>query len=185
MALATKCPHCNTIFRVAADQLKLRGGIVRCGTCKEVFDGNAALVDPAAALPFLPSAPASLASAVHDEPIYSLDFDTSFDPFGILPDAAQIEEDAEKIELDLDIGDELPVSAPAPVTGVETEAAPEPEPLPLPMAPFKRRQIDEAPAFATYLRSSRPQVEADETVQAPVTVAAIAAPVEPEQESAA
>ena len=47
MALATKCPHCNTIFRVAADQLKLRGGIVRCGTCSEVFDGNAALVAPA------------------------------------------------------------------------------------------------------------------------------------------
>jgi predicted Zn finger-like uncharacterized protein len=48
MALATKCPHCNTIFRVAADQLKLRGGIVRCGACHEVFDGNAALVEPAA-----------------------------------------------------------------------------------------------------------------------------------------
>ncbi|MGZ8304601.1 MAG: zinc-ribbon domain-containing protein, partial [Telluria sp.] len=45
MALATRCPHCNTIFRVAADQLKLRGGIVRCGACKEVFDGNAMLVD--------------------------------------------------------------------------------------------------------------------------------------------
>jgi predicted Zn finger-like uncharacterized protein len=48
MALATKCPHCNTIFRVAADQLKLRGGIVRCGSCQEIFDGNAALLDPAA-----------------------------------------------------------------------------------------------------------------------------------------
>ncbi len=48
MALATRCPHCNTIFRVAADQLKLRGGIVRCGSCREVFDGSAALVDPAA-----------------------------------------------------------------------------------------------------------------------------------------
>ncbi|MFZ4873522.1 DUF3426 domain-containing protein [Janthinobacterium sp. Mn2066] len=174
MALATKCPHCNTIFRVAADQLKLRGGIVRCGTCKEVFDGNAALVDPAAALPFLPSAPTFLAPAapvVHEEPIYSLDFDTSFDPFGILPDAAQIEDEAEKIELDLDIGDDLPVSQPAPVAELKAEAAPEPEPLPVPMAPFKRRQVDEAPAFATYLRSSRPQVEADE---------AIAPPAEPE-----
>src|SRR5450830_250904 len=170
MALATKCPHCNTIFRVAADQLKLRGGIVRCGTCKEVFDGNAALVDPAAALPFLPSAPTSQAPAapvVHEEPIYSLDFDTSFDPFGILPDAAQIEDEGEKIELDLDIGDELPVSEPAPVAVVKAEAAPEPELLPVPMAPFKRRQIDEAPAFATYLRSSRAQVEADEAVAAP------------------
>jgi predicted Zn finger-like uncharacterized protein len=48
MALATKCPHCNTVFRVAADQLKLRGGIVRCGSCKEVFDGNAFLLDPLA-----------------------------------------------------------------------------------------------------------------------------------------
>jgi len=45
MALATQCPNCNTTFRVAADQLKLRGGIVRCGTCSQVFDGNAALVD--------------------------------------------------------------------------------------------------------------------------------------------
>jgi predicted Zn finger-like uncharacterized protein len=45
MALATRCPHCQTTFRVAADQLKLRGGIVRCGTCQQVFDGNASLVD--------------------------------------------------------------------------------------------------------------------------------------------
>jgi predicted Zn finger-like uncharacterized protein len=45
MALATQCPHCNTTFRVASDQLKLRGGIVRCGACHEVFDGNATLVD--------------------------------------------------------------------------------------------------------------------------------------------
>lgn len=45
MALATRCPHCKTTFRVASDQLKLRGGIVRCGTCSQVFDGNASLVD--------------------------------------------------------------------------------------------------------------------------------------------
>lgn len=65
MALATKCPHCNTIFRVAHDQLKLRGGIVRCGACNEVFDGNAALVDPAPKQPVIidlpEAAPAALA----------------------------------------------------------------------------------------------------------------------------
>ncbi|WP_425253435.1 DUF3426 domain-containing protein [Janthinobacterium sp. NFX145] len=182
MALATKCPHCNTIFRVAADQLKLRGGIVRCGTCREVFDGNAALVDPAAASPFLTSAPgtaaplptdypldASLPSATDDEPIYSLDFDTSFDPFGILPETAQLkddEDDGEHIELDLDVAlpEEVPAAAPLDIpldrpepeaTPVEApEALPEP-PLPQPMAPFKRRQVDDAPAFATYLRDSR------------------------------
>jgi predicted Zn finger-like uncharacterized protein len=45
MALATRCPHCDTTFRVASDQLKLRGGIVRCGACSEVFDGNTALIE--------------------------------------------------------------------------------------------------------------------------------------------
>src|SRR6185437_8323284 len=39
MALATQCPHCHTTFRVAHDQLKLRGGLVRCGSCKEIFNG--------------------------------------------------------------------------------------------------------------------------------------------------
>lgn len=191
MALATKCPHCNTIFRVAADQLKLRGGIVRCGTCREVFDGNAALVDPAAASPFLTSGPGaaaapsiphpaedSLPSAADDEPIYSLDFDTSFDPFGILPETAQLKDDEgddEAIELDLDVAlpgeglDDAPVAEPAEVSldvpdEMPARAATElPEaPLPQPMAPFRRRQVDEAPAFATYLRDSRrePSLEA-------------------------
>jgi len=45
MALATQCPHCLTIFRVAGDQLKLRGGLVRCGSCREVFNGNEYLVE--------------------------------------------------------------------------------------------------------------------------------------------
>lgn len=50
MALATQCPHCGTAFRVAHDQLKLRGGLVRCGACKEIFNGIEHLlhVDPAA-----------------------------------------------------------------------------------------------------------------------------------------
>src|SRR6476661_6947099 len=57
MALATKCPHCKTTFRVASDQLKLRGGIVRCGTCTQVFDGNASLVDLEALAPKPPPVP--------------------------------------------------------------------------------------------------------------------------------
>lgn len=39
MALATQCPHCGTTFRVAHDQLKLRAGLVRCGACKQIFNG--------------------------------------------------------------------------------------------------------------------------------------------------
>jgi len=51
MALATQCPHCQTTFRVANDQLKLRGGLVRCGSCREVFNGIEHLVRPEAAAP--------------------------------------------------------------------------------------------------------------------------------------
>jgi predicted Zn finger-like uncharacterized protein len=53
MALATKCPKCGSTFRVVADQLKLRGGLVRCGQCRTVFDaiGSLAYVDEAALTP--------------------------------------------------------------------------------------------------------------------------------------
>lgn len=84
MALATQCPHCHTTFRVAADQLKLRGGIVRCGSCQRIFDGNAHLIDldkPAAPAPSAPE-PVEENDAL---PVYTLDFDHTFDPLGILP----------------------------------------------------------------------------------------------------
>ncbi len=38
MALATRCPNCSALFRVSADQLKIRGGMVRCGSCRHVFN---------------------------------------------------------------------------------------------------------------------------------------------------
>ncbi|MGZ3254381.1 MAG: DUF3426 domain-containing protein [Burkholderiaceae bacterium] len=46
MALATQCPHCHTTFRVAHDQLKLRAGLVRCGSCKQIFNGIEHLLRP-------------------------------------------------------------------------------------------------------------------------------------------
>lgn len=46
MALATQCPHCHTTFRVAQDQLKLRAGLVRCGHCKQIFNGIEHLLPP-------------------------------------------------------------------------------------------------------------------------------------------
>ena len=106
MALATQCPHCQTRFRVASDQLKLRGGIVRCGACQRIFDGSAHLIDLEAARPASPdtppetppvaeaplpspeSAPPSQEEPRVDfasQPVYTLDFDSSFDPLGILP----------------------------------------------------------------------------------------------------
>jgi predicted Zn finger-like uncharacterized protein len=46
MALATQCPHCHTTFKVAHDQLKLRAGLVRCGACKQIFNGIENLLRP-------------------------------------------------------------------------------------------------------------------------------------------
>jgi predicted Zn finger-like uncharacterized protein len=46
MALATQCPYCHTTFRVAHDQLKLRAGLVRCGACKQIFNGIENLLRP-------------------------------------------------------------------------------------------------------------------------------------------
>ena len=48
MALATRCPHCNTTFRVVEDQLKLYSGIVRCGVCHEIFNATDYIVDDSA-----------------------------------------------------------------------------------------------------------------------------------------
>jgi predicted Zn finger-like uncharacterized protein len=35
----TRCPGCRTVFRVTEQQLAMRGGQVRCGHCRTVFDG--------------------------------------------------------------------------------------------------------------------------------------------------
>ena len=56
----TRCPGCSTIFRVTPQQLALRGGQVRCGHCRTVFDGNAHLIS-------LAPTPRTAADAEHDE----------------------------------------------------------------------------------------------------------------------
>lgn len=42
---ATRCPHCQTAFRVTQAQLALRAGQVRCGVCRHSFDGVAQRFD--------------------------------------------------------------------------------------------------------------------------------------------
>lgn len=46
MPLATRCPHCETVFRIQPEHLKLHGGLARCGHCQQVFDAAHSLVDP-------------------------------------------------------------------------------------------------------------------------------------------
>jgi len=68
MALATRCPNCQVLFRVVADQLKLRGGLVRCGACRHVFDAIGSLTyieDGAAGAPEQPAAKKAAPPTLH------------------------------------------------------------------------------------------------------------------------
>jgi len=38
--LLTRCPHCDTRFRVTDEQLGIAKGKVRCGSCMDVFNAR-------------------------------------------------------------------------------------------------------------------------------------------------
>ncbi|WP_455284017.1 zinc-ribbon and DUF3426 domain-containing protein [Cupriavidus necator] len=65
--LVTRCPACRTAFRLVADQLRLRQGLVRCGHCETVFDAREHLIEiplPAgSAAPSAATTPAARATA--------------------------------------------------------------------------------------------------------------------------
>jgi len=101
--LVTRCPACRTAFRLVADQLRLRQGLVRCGHCETVFDAREHLIEvpvpgapaaarapqpspgPAAAQPAAPaeaesearpaSSASSASSATHFDPGYDPGYD--------------------------------------------------------------------------------------------------------------
>lgn len=54
--MVTTCPHCATSFNVAPEVLLSRNGRVRCGQCKQIFDGllHMATPDPVAPPPVPP-----------------------------------------------------------------------------------------------------------------------------------
>jgi len=39
MAMVTRCPACDTVFRITPPELQAHEGMVRCGRCLTVFDG--------------------------------------------------------------------------------------------------------------------------------------------------
>ena len=45
MSLITRCPACETLFKVVPDQLRISEGWVRCGQCDEVFDASLHLLE--------------------------------------------------------------------------------------------------------------------------------------------
>lgn len=47
MSLITRCPACQTTFRVVPDQLRMSEGWARCGQCAEIFDAASSLQEDA------------------------------------------------------------------------------------------------------------------------------------------
>ncbi|OLL29895.1 hypothetical protein BTH42_20885 [Burkholderia sp. SRS-W-2-2016] len=77
MLLATRCPFCETVFRLQPAQLAQRRGLVRCGHCQEVFDASSSLFDVSeggdfsTAKPVAASAVEALAGAQQPSPDFS------------------------------------------------------------------------------------------------------------------
>ena len=64
MLLATRCPFCETVFRLQPAQLALRRGLVRCGQCHEVFDASSSLFDVSEGGDFSTARQVSAAAAI-------------------------------------------------------------------------------------------------------------------------
>jgi predicted Zn finger-like uncharacterized protein len=56
MSLVTRCPACETTFKVVKDQLRISDGWVRCGRCSQVFDATVDLREAPESAP-APSVP--------------------------------------------------------------------------------------------------------------------------------
>lgn len=191
MALATQCPHCHTTFRVAADQLKLRGGIVRCGACQRIFDGNAHLIDldkpavpaPADTPPVPPSPPQDADDAGVDTlPVYTLDFDHTFDPLGILPKTVTPDETQPAAEPEPAApGPRAHVWRPGGARAPEPEdEAPATQAVPVVEAgPVDIESPNAPPSAAAYAPAGRVEPRLEAVVDAPAAEAAQAPVAEP------
>lgn len=92
MLLATRCPVCETVFRLQPAQLAQRRGLVRCGNCHEVFDASSSLFDVTEGGDFSTAKPVAAAAAIEalsgarqTGPDFSAE---AWDPRAPTPDAA-------------------------------------------------------------------------------------------------
>ena len=83
MSLKTRCPACDTVFKIVPDQLKISSGWVRCGRCAEVFDAasHAAPSDDASSWPQTKPSAAVVSNTA------AIAKDTVFTPKNVAPQA--------------------------------------------------------------------------------------------------
>lgn len=123
--MLTRCPHCETAFRVTPEQLKARNGLARCGSCHGVFNALDSLTDEVALV--IGQNHASLATSRQTrtdplvEPETRVGAETDFapeieaEPEALLPEEFQ------------ETADQAPEAEPA--SSAEVEVAPEVVPI--------------------------------------------------------
>ena len=67
--MKTRCPGCETIFRVTPAQLKARAGKVRCGQCQSVFDALDSLLDESNGVESASATPSLMAETPTQSPV--------------------------------------------------------------------------------------------------------------------
>jgi predicted Zn finger-like uncharacterized protein len=75
MSLQTRCPACDTVFKIVPDQLKASRGWVRCGRCAEVFDASAHAASTADAKPWPQTIAPEAVSEIASKPPSPLKYD--------------------------------------------------------------------------------------------------------------
>ncbi|MDO9164706.1 MAG: zinc-ribbon and DUF3426 domain-containing protein [Rhodoferax sp.] len=123
MSLITRCPACETLFKVVPDQLRISEGWVRCGQCDEVFDASLHLLEmpPDGGTPAIQQEESAV---VHDatdavdvtaQPVdIDLDLDIYLGSQGS-PDALSVEQEQEQVLPDAaEDGPDQPLAEPIP-----------------------------------------------------------------------
>jgi predicted Zn finger-like uncharacterized protein len=155
----TRCPSCATHFRVTPEQLKVRGGRVRCGQCQNVFNALDSLIEE----PVVIAAPVA-AVAVPPAPTF---LET--------PESPQLTGTTASYDSGADSEEETcPAPQPDEIT-VSPEPAPcvpsgisEPVPEALEELPASPPEPLEEPVAADPEATDHQVVEADATASAPV-----------------
>lgn len=126
--MLTRCPHCQTHFRVTPEQLKARQGQVRCGACQGVFNALDSLADetpPAQPHSAAPEVAREVPAPGDDQPALPGDADAASESAPAEPSSADIAEPPAAAEAPAP--EEEPASSGA---GEETRRSRDAEPVP-------------------------------------------------------
>ncbi|MDM0081774.1 zinc-ribbon and DUF3426 domain-containing protein [Variovorax sp. J31P179] len=115
MSLVTRCPACDTTFKVVRDQLRISDGWVRCGRCSQVFDATIDLQET----PPASSSPAVAAPEPGEPPPHT-------DPEPPAATAAETADAPAEAIAETDFFDDEQASGPAPLAPSDGFLAPRP-----------------------------------------------------------